>query len=51
MKKEKKKRETLQQEQVRVRRREGYVAAEKRLSQKVTTLCFVDENEVVGEWV
>lgn len=35
-------------EQVRVRRREGYAAAERRLANREVTLCFVDENEVVG---
>ena len=48
MKKEDKTRESLQQEHVRIRRRQGYAAAEKRLSQKSATQCFVDESEIIG---
>ena len=39
---------TYQQQQIRVRRRHGYAAAEKRLSQKSATLCVVDNTEVIG---
>jgi len=41
----------VQQEQVRVRRREGYAAAERRLQEKVHSICCVDENDVIGETV
>ena len=41
--------ESVQQEQVRVRRREGYAAAERRLHQKAHAICCVDENDVIGE--
>ena len=47
--KEEKVKESVVQEQVRVRRRQGYAAAEKRLTEKSTTVCVVDENEVIGE--
>ena len=49
MHKETKVKEGTQQQQVRVRRTHGYAAAERRLAQKSTTLCFVDENEVIGK--
>ncbi|ELT96736.1 hypothetical protein CAPTEDRAFT_222490 [Capitella teleta] len=35
-------------EQIRVRRREGYAAAERRLALKSTTVCFLDESEIIG---
>lgn len=40
--------ESVQQEQVRVRRREGYAAAERRLHDKAHSICCVDENDVIG---
>ena len=43
--------DSVQQEQVRVRRREGYAAAERRLQEKVHSICCVDENDVIGETV
>ncbi len=36
-------------EHIRVRRREGYAAAEQRLASRATTLCYVDENEMIGK--
>ena len=48
--KEKEVHESIQNEQIRTRRLEGYAAAEKRLSDKKKTLCFVNSNECVGEY-
>ena len=36
-------------EQIRVRRRQGYAAAERRIIEKTMDLCFVDESEVIGK--
>ncbi len=40
---------TVRAEQVHVRRRQGYAAAEKRLSQRELPLCVVEEGEVLGD--
>ena len=47
--KEVKPRHSNQIEQIRVRRRYGYVAAEKRLHEKYKTICFINTNECIGE--
>ena len=36
-------------ELTRVRRQEGYVAAEKRLHQRHVVLCHVEEGEIIGD--
>ena len=46
-----KSREALKQEHVRVRRQQGYAAAELRLKQKSIDVCFVDKKEIIGESV
>ncbi|XP_013418849.1 uncharacterized protein LOC106179668 [Lingula anatina] len=40
---------TVKQESVRVRRRDGYAAAEKKLHGKSMDLCFVRDREIIGD--
>lgn len=42
--------ENVTQENIRVRRKEGYAAAEKRLNTKTTDVCFVEEHDIIGEF-
>ena len=39
---------SLLHEQVRVRRHEGYIAAERRLGQKTKEVCVVGPGEIIG---
>ena len=42
--------DSVTSDHIRVRRKEGYVAAERRLQSRYTNLCCLEEGEVVGRF-
>ena len=48
--KEERVKESIQRTQIRVRRKQGYAAAEKRLADQSVTVSCLDKNEVVGKY-